>query len=298
MRLGILFLILLTPSFQGTERLFDAVRDGDATEVRGLLSAGVDVNATDTTGRTALMLAAEEDDETMVGLLLEAGADPTKRTPDGVSALTIAKAEASRGVVDLLRNAGARESPEELLDEAIRRGDLEAVAELIEQGVDVDALDTDDYQTPLMTALELRELEIFLRLVEAGADPTREGTGIATTGENAITLAARQGSPWALRQLFESSSRPRQEDLDRALLLGCDNAAVARVAVEAGANVDARGVNGQTPLICAASAGAADAVSVMLEAGANVDATTDDGRTASEWAELNGFEEVVALLER
>ena len=79
---------------------------------------------------------------------------------------------------------------------------------------------------------------------------------VATTGENAITLAARQGSPWALRQLLESSSRPRQADLDRALLLGCENAAVVRVALEAGANVEARGANGQTPLICAASAGA------------------------------------------
>lgn len=285
---------------QATEALFDAVRAGDPNEVRALLSAGADVDDADASGRTALMVAAEQDDAVMVELLLEAGADATQRTDEGVSVLTIAKAEASPDVVALLRSAGARESREELLDEAIRRGDLEAVTRLLDEGVDVNALDTSDYQTPLMTALELRELEILLRLVEAGADPTREGTGIATTGENAISLAARQGSPWALQLLLDSSSPsgPRQEDLDRALLLGCANAAVVRVALEAGANPDVRGAEDTTPLICAASEGAADAVSLLLEAGANADAQDDSGRTAVDWAEHNGFDDVVSLLER
>ncbi len=293
----ILLLLWATAAQDSDERLFlSAARAGDAAEVRALLAAGAAVNGADPDGRTALMVAAGRNDQALVELLLEAGADVGQRDIEGVSALTIAKADGFPDIVALLRDAGASESQEELLDEAVRTGDLEAVERLLDEGVDVNALDTDDYQTPLMTALELRELEIFLRLVQAGADPTREGTGIATSGENAISVAARQGSPWALRVLLEA--RARQVDLNRALMLGCANAAVVRVALEAGANVNAKGHKDETPLICAASAGASEAVSALLEAGANVERTSKQGRTASEVAKLKGFDEIVTLLAR
>ncbi len=293
----ILLLLLATTAQDSDERLFlSAARAGDAAEVRALLAAGAAVNGADPDGRTALMVAAGRNDQALVELLLEAGADVGQRDIEGVSALTIAKADGFPDIVALLRDAGASESQEELLDEAVRTGDLEAVERLLDEGVDLNALDTDDYQTPLMTALELRELEIFLRLVQAGADPTREGTGIATSGENAISVAASQGSPWALRVLLEA--RPRQADLNRALMLGCANAAVVRVALEAGANVNAKGRKDETPLICAASAGATEAVSALLEAGANVERTSEQGRTASEVAKLKGFDEIVTLLAR
>ena len=310
--MGPLLLLLLATTAQNPDELvflsLSAARAGDAVEVRALLAAGADVNGADPEGRTALMVAAGRNDKALVELLLEAGADAGQRDIEGVSALTIAKADGFRDIVASLRSAGASESREELLDEAVRAGDLDAVERLLaeraeraerherDERVDINALDTDAYQTPLMTALELRELEIFLRLVQAGADPTREGTGIETTGENAISVAARQGSPWALRVLLEV--RARQADLNRALMLGCANAAVLRVALEAGANVNAEGRRNETPLICAASAGAADAVSALLEAGADVDATSEDGRTASEAAKLKGFDEIVALLTR
>lgn len=297
MTLTCLFLILLAPAAQETSaKLHAAAQTGDATELRELLAAGADVNATDRGGRTALMIAVGRDDVSTVELLIAAGADVSLLDAQGVSALTIAKAESSPGVISMLRAAGAEESAEELLDAAIRAGDLDEVTRLVEAGVDLNRLDTNDYQTPLMTALELRELEILQRLVEAGADPTREGTGFGTTGENAITIAARQGSPWALRLLLES--RVRQADRDRALFLGCANASIVAVALESGANVNAKDGNGDTPLICAASEGAADAVSALLEAGADADATSTNGRTASDWAKLHGFTDVVLLLTR
>ena len=296
--MGPILLLLLATTAQDPEELLflSAARAGDVSEVRALLKAGADVNDTDPDGRTALMVAAGRNDQELVELLLEAGADAGQRDIEGVSALTIAKADSLGDIVALLRDAGARESQEELLDGAVRAGDLDAVARLLDEGVDVNALDTDAYQTPLMTTLELRELEIFLRLIQAGADPTREGTGIATSGENAISVAARQGSPWALRVLLDA--RARQEDLNRAIMLGCANAAVVRVALEAGANVNAKGRRNETPLICAASAGAAEAVSALLKAGADVDRTSEHGRTASEVARLKGFDEIEALLAR
>lgn len=293
----ILLLWLGWVSTQAPDALLEAARDGDVAKVRTLLAAGADANVADADGRTALIFAAGHDDEQLIELLLDAGADPGLRDAEGVSALTVAKAESSTAIIARLREAGARESREELLDEAVRAGDLDAVSELLEgEELDVNALDTDDYQTPLMTALELRELEIFLRLVRAGADPTVEGTGIRTTGENAISVAARQQSPWALRVLLES--RARQSDLNRALLLGCGSAAVVGVAIEAGANVNAKGRDDETPLMCAAAAGSADAVAVLLEEGAEVNAVSVDGRTAADRAKENGFLQIEALLTR
>jgi len=286
--------VLVVAFAQDASELVTAARGGDTVKVRALLADGVDVNGTDTDGRTALMEAAARNDRALVELLLDAGADAGQRDLEGVSALTIAKADGSPTIVALLREHGASESLEELLDEAVRAGDVDAVSRLVDDGADMNALDTAEYQTPLMTALELRELEVFLRLVRAGADPTREGTGLRTSGENAISLAARQGSPWALRLLMESSAR--QTDRDRALLLGCANAAVVRVALEAGARVNTTGRNDETPLICAASAGSADAVAALLEAGADKSAATADGRTAADWAKLNGFEEIATQL--
>lgn len=288
------WLALALVTFQASE-FIDAARGGDVERVRSLLAEGAEIDTREDGGQTALIAAAGHGHGSVVRLLLEDGADVSLRTEDGVSALTAAKAAGAAAIVDMLRDAGARESLEEQLDESIRAGDLEAVERLITDGVDVDALDTGDYQTPLMTAVELRQLDILLRLVEAGADPTREGAGIETTGENAISFAARQGSPWALRVLVEA--RARREDLERALFLGCAHTAVLRIALEAGGNVNARDDQERTPLICAASEGSADAVSTLLEAGADPDAVSADRRTARDWAELRGHEDVVALLE-
>ena len=199
-------------------------------------------------------------------------------------------------MVRLLRDAGARDSTEVLLDEAIRDGDRERVTAILDRGVDVNALETSSYQTPLMTALEHRELDILLTLLAAGADPTVEGTGIETSGENAITYAARQGSPWAYRRLVEAKAR--QTDLDRSLLVGCTSDAVLRIAVEKGARVNARNSRGMTPLMCAASEGAFESVAYLLEVGADPSLESGDGRSALEWAELKGHADIASVLKR
>lgn len=277
-------------------QLIRAVRAEDESEVRALLSAGAEIDATDDVGRSALFHAAASGNAAIVSLLIDGGADVSLQDAEGVDPLTVAKAYGHEPVVERLRAAGATESLEFLLMQAVRDDALSELESLIAKGANVDALDTEDYQTPLMAAVRLRRLEILLRLVEAGADPSIEGTGIGTTGENAISFASREASPWALRVLLEAGAR--QADKDRALLLGCDVRAVVDVAVESGAKVDARDGRGQTPLICAAARGAADAVRSLLSAGARTDTVDDEGRTALDWARQNGHQEVQALLSR
>lgn len=263
--------------------------------VRALLAAGADPNLADAEGQTALLAAAETSPES-VRLLIEAGADVTHRDIFGVTALTIAEASGSSEIAALLREAGATPGLTDRLHGAIRQGDQESIRRLIAEGADVNGLDTDLYETPLMTALRHRRLEILVSLLEAGADPSFEATGFDNAGENAIVVAAREDSPWALRTLLEAKVRP--EGRDQALVAGCAHPAVVRVALEKGARVNAKGERGVTPLACAAEAGALESVTLLLEAGADPHAKADDGSTALGRALEGGYEEVAAALKK
>jgi ankyrin repeat protein len=253
--------------------------------VRLLLAANADPNLANKEGRTPLIAAARNEADS-VRVLLAAGADPAHRDDTGVAALTVARAAGRAEVEKLLRAVGARESPEEELHEAIRKGDAASVRRLILSGADVNALDNDRYETPLMAALASRSLDILLVLLEAGADPVVEADGWDNAGENAIVVAAREGSPWALRKLIEKHARPG--DLDRALFAGCSHEGVVRVLIEAGARVNSRGERNQTPLICAARAGSTESVTLLLASGADARLVSDDGKTARAWAVASG----------
>jgi ankyrin repeat protein len=263
--------------------------------VRALLAGGADPNLSDGEGQTALLAAAETSPES-VRLLLSSGADVNHRDHFGVSALTIAEASGSSDVLELLRAAGATTGPEDRLHAAIREGDPESVRRLLAEGADVNGLDTDRFETPLMTALRHRRLEILEILLEAGADPAVEATGWDNAGESALVVAAREDSPWALRALLEAKVRP--EDRDRALLAGCAHTAVVRVALEKGARVNAKGEGGVTPLACAAAAGALESVTLLLGAGADPHVKADDGSTALGLALEGGHEQVATALKR
>ncbi len=267
--------------------------DHSTAIARALVEGGARVDLANREGRTPLMTAAEYSLET-VHLLLERGADVSHRDGAGLTALTVARAAGKADIEAVLRAAGAHESLEELLHEALRKGDDEAVRRLIQDGVDVNARDTDSYETPLMAALQYRRLDSLVALLEAGADPTAEATGIENWEDNAILVAARQGSPWALRQLIQKRARP--QDLEGALLAGCANDAIVRVLIDAKVKLNAQGPKGETALMCAAAAGASQSVSLLLQAGADPRLSSDDGRTASTWAETAGHTEIGVLL--
>ena len=75
--LGALSLLLpITTGAQQPADLFQAVQNSDVGAVRAVLEAGVDVNATNDYGSTALFFAADRGEVEIVRLLLENGADP------------------------------------------------------------------------------------------------------------------------------------------------------------------------------------------------------------------------------
>jgi len=106
------FAVLGTDTPDGGEptmRVLLAAAQGATDIVQALLAHGADINAKDTSGRTALIQAASQGHiDTLQGLLAR-GANVNARNNDGETALTWARARGNTEAVKLLRQAGAKE---------------------------------------------------------------------------------------------------------------------------------------------------------------------------------------------
>ncbi len=87
-----------------------AVSEGYHDIAVTLIEAGVDVNAQNVDGNTALLRAACEGRAELASVLLRVGAKPDLQNADGYSALVLAKRRGNREIVDMLLACGADRS--------------------------------------------------------------------------------------------------------------------------------------------------------------------------------------------
>ena len=192
--------------------------------------------------------------------------------------------------------------------QAARNGDTASVRQLLKKGANIETKDQGG-STPLALALNYGYADMVDLLLERGADPVAGGL----KGDDVLVNAARQGNPKKIELLLERGADPKSKD--QALLATAelaflaieispeeaerlrsqrehdprgtpprfpvvDAGQTARLLIEHGANIEARDVDGSTPLIRAAGHGATDVVKVLLEKGANIEATDSGGDTA------------------
>lgn len=154
-------------------------------------------------------------------------------------------------------------SSAETLHDAVKQGDLSVVRSLLDNGVDVNAIEPDG-ATALHWATYRDNLPMVVALLEAGADAATENR----YGVMPLALAAANGNADILE-----------------LLLG------------AGANANTLLAEGETVLMTAARTGRVDAVNTLLAHGADVNAVeTWRGQTALMWAAAEGHVDVVQAL--
>jgi ankyrin repeat protein len=173
--------------------LADAVEHGDRARVRQLLASGVDVNAAQVDGTTALHWAAYRDDAETAALLLKAGANVNVVNRYGVPPLAPACTNGNAAIVKLLLQGGAdanaaMKGGESVLMLAARSGDIESVKALLARGAKADTHERLG-QTALMWAAAEGHTAVVRALLEAGADINAR----VDSGFKAFHFAVRAG---------------------------------------------------------------------------------------------------------
>lgn len=143
------------------DQLRQAAYEGEDSMVRELLGQGVNVNAADVDGRTAIMFAAFNGHSEILRTLVNAGAMVDVRDAMGNTALMYA----STGPFP------------------------ESVLLLLEEGADPNTVDSDEHFSAVMHAASEGHLEVVKILIEHGADHTLKDID----GDDASTFARQNG---------------------------------------------------------------------------------------------------------
>jgi len=247
-------------------KLLAAAQKSNPADVRALLAAGADANATAADGSTPLIYAAHFGDVGSVQALLGAKGNPNITNRYGVGPMHEAALRADAGLLKTLLDAGADvdlalpqgETPLML---ASRTSSVDAVRLLIERGAKVNVVERWQGETPLMYAAAHDRGKVAQALIAAGADinartplnalPDRKPAvryfvEIPSAGLTPVMFAARSGAVSALRVLIEAKA-----DIDAKtpegfspVVIALDNLHfdAAKVLVEAGASADGGGL--------------------------------------------------------
>jgi len=201
-------------------------------------------------------------------------------------------------MMELLIAAGARvrhrdKAGSSAMDEAAIRGMMNSVQFLAWNGAEIDEPNPYTGATPLNEAACRGDAAVVTFLLKNGANPARRDSTGATPLENSVRLR-RADAVRALLALDAGASGRESGLLDEVVLRG--DIESVRMLTEGGADVDARGVTGATPLDDAALKGHTEIARILLDHGAKVNARNDWGATPLHDAALGGNARVAELL--
>ena len=255
--LAILLLVSGLALAQQDVRLIEAAASQDSSAFRSLLDLGVDVNAVEVDGTTALHWAAHRDNVEMASALLAAGADVSANNRYGVAALSLAAVNGNAAMVALLLDAGADADTamaenETALMTAARTGVPAAVQLLLDAGAEVNARESWRGQTALMWAAGEGNLEVAKVLLAHGADVHAR----SDRGFTALLFAARDGKVDLIRPLLAAGA-------------GVDESLPSRAAERTESGQSNAAQTGMTPLLLAAGSAHYQLAAVLLEEGAD-----------------------------
>lgn len=267
--------------------LFNAIDAWDIEEVERLISNGVDVDAVNELGETAISYAAGRARFDIVRALLEAGANPNEISEHSLTLLTAAGFGDS-SVVETLIKAGAnintiidgRSPLMQAIEWAFSPDDVQIVRLLIEAGANLEVQDKYG-NTALMIAIEKDKSEIVEMLISAGASSEQV--------ESVNLLKACQSETIEqIQELLQSNANPNVKDTSGLSALGVaaatGNRAVVRLLIDAGVDIEAKDAKGCTPLMAAISKARIEVIQELLQAGADIHAVDEYNRNVTDHA--------------
>ena len=288
------------------ESLRHAAMFGNAETVERLLLSGVNIDAADNRGWTALLRATQRRHFAISRLLIERGAnvnladkrqrssllwvaqygnvetarlllekDAERNSPD-VNGKTPLKQAVIHGRIDILEillqgiewhRSTKNYYQSEALALAIDAGNTQAVKVILDSGIDLSANSPHYGSTRLMRAAENQNVDIARLLLDYGASPTEK----TYTRQSALTVCLSRPLP---ENVIDSVKNLL---LQRGATIGLEEAVVVEDAIYArgilergGADVEMPDANGRTLLMWAVQHGNHETVRVLTEYGADV----------------------------
>ncbi|KAG8818105.1 hypothetical protein FRC17_010972 [Serendipita sp. 399] len=272
--------------------------------LRVLIRHGANVNYCTEYGGSALQESARLDQWEIMELLLESGADVNRQGGEYGSPLQVAIESGSKQIAMELLGRGADVNAMAgkwgtALSLAAHKGDEEMIRELIQRGADINYVHG-NHDSALQSAIYGNYYDIANELLDMGADPNLRCT--------ALIAASGHGRPGQL-DLFKrllplttnieavgyvASLEGHFTALQCAAYTG--NELVARLLIEAGANVNTNAGTYGYSLQAAATNGHRGMVSFLLENGADVNAVGGKFGTALQAASNEAEDTVISLL--
>lgn len=290
--------------------LLKAAQQGDTTRISTLLDEGADQKD------EALLRAAQQGKSGAVKLLLDRGADIEARDRNGDTAVILTAGYPRADALHLLLDRGANaeatnNNHETALTEAARRGYASSISLLLARGT----FAAEEKEEALFAAAESEPMTIVVKMPPGGIPPRIETDGyhgpmpdwagtvkvllqeggmsvdVRHDGETLLMHAAEFGQTDTVKMLLAMGANVDAAGDSGAtpLLAAACNCAVIdmpdtlesmRLLLDAGANVEARDKDGETPLMRAARWGQNDNVKLLLDRGAKIDSRNNHGDTA------------------
>jgi ankyrin repeat protein len=174
----------------GKTALMVASERGKTGLAKQLLDRKADPNVAGADGTTALILAAQNDQPDVVKILLQNRADPDKEDNNGWTALSTAAYHGSARCVQILADRSKTDLSRALLFATLsERKDVIKI--LLAYGAEVDSR-SGDGRTPLILAAGKGNKEIVSMLLQAGADPSLTDQTGATAESTATAKGFRE----------------------------------------------------------------------------------------------------------
>ena len=342
-------LALLLPVVRGSRRptvrgqgpldqqLLDAVKAGDLGRVKALLTEGVDVQARDENGRTALHMAAYRGHSEVADLLVAQGADVNATSDKGETPLHCSgvlrchpdiflqhgvgrpfeqEVKTRQAVAQRLLSHGAKVDTVAAycwtpLDLAAYCGNRGVAELLLAQGASVSAVDSEG-NTPLHVAVFGRTRVAELLLDESTADNPHGCSAVMHCHAYPMDAAGPAGDEIGSKKLLRIVAKSHGKELQLGLVCDpergkkrqpLDDAAkgrreVAELLLTQGADANAKTFSGWTPLHYAAALGYAHMAEVLLPRGADVGIKDNAGRTPLALAVDAGYAGLAELLQK
>ncbi len=186
-----LLLLMLSAHFAlAQSEIADAAMQRDSATVQRLIQDGVNVNAGQADGATALQWAAYYGDKEIARALLAVGADTSLANRNGATPLWLAANHGDAEMIKVLLDNGANANEELPLGRrplmlASRSGVVDAVQVLLDAGAEPNASEEERGTTALMQAADQGHADVMAALIAAGVDVSAASAPVMRSGRSA-----------------------------------------------------------------------------------------------------------------